>query len=145
MWANWQGQVFKAHADIRAAFATMSLPAVLDEASLLALGLQPVQAVPSPEVDHTQTLSEGPPVKINDQWQQTWITGSASAEEIAQRTQARQAQVRDERAALLKACDWTQLPDASVNAAAWAVYRQALRDVPQQPGFPWSVTWPSQP
>jgi hypothetical protein len=28
---------------------------------------------------------------------------------------------------------------------AWATYRQALRDVPSQAGFPWEVQWPTQP
>ena len=27
----------------------------------------------------------------------------------------------------------------------WAVYRQALRDIPEQPGFPWDVEWPTKP
>lgn len=53
--------------------------------------------------------------------------------------------VRAARNALLAACDWTQLPDAQADQTAWAAYRQALRDVPQQPGFPLSVVWPVQP
>lgn len=55
-------------------------------------------------------------------------------------------EVRAKRDALLAASDWSQLPDAPpALRAAWAAYRQALRDVPQQPGFPSSVTWPSPP
>jgi hypothetical protein len=53
--------------------------------------------------------------------------------------------VRAERDAKLKDSDWTQLSDAPVDKDAWAVYRQALRDVPQQEGFPENVTWPEQP
>ena len=53
--------------------------------------------------------------------------------------------VRADRNARLAACDWTQLADAPVDAAAWATYRAALRDVPQQEGFPWNVTWPDAP
>jgi Phage tail assembly chaperone protein len=34
------------------------------------------------------------------------------------------------------------LTDAPVNKAAWATYRQALRDVTAQTGFPWTVEWP---
>ena len=58
------------------------------------------------------------------------------------------AQLRATRALLLSACDWTQLADAPLASeprAAWAVYRQALRDVPQQPGFPADVAWPAPP
>jgi len=55
------------------------------------------------------------------------------------------AQVRAERDRLLAACDWTQVLDAPVDQTAWAAYRQALRDVPQQEGFPTDVAWPVKP
>jgi len=42
-------------------------------------------------------------------------------------------------------CDWTQLADAPVDDLAWATYRQALRDIPNQEGFPWTVVWPLKP
>lgn len=50
-----------------------------------------------------------------------------------------------QRNSLLSASDWTQLPDASVDKQAWATYRQALRDLPQQPDFPNNITWPEPP
>lgn len=53
--------------------------------------------------------------------------------------------VRDERNKRLAECDWTQLADAPVDDATWAVYRQALRDIPTQAGFPWNITWPAKP
>jgi len=55
------------------------------------------------------------------------------------------AQARSQRDALLSGSDWTQVPDAPVNQAAWAEYRQALRDLPQQAGFPTEITWPQIP
>jgi hypothetical protein len=53
--------------------------------------------------------------------------------------------VRAERDRLLAASDWTQVADAPVDAAAWAVYRQALRDVPQDFASPDAVVWPTAP
>jgi len=53
--------------------------------------------------------------------------------------------VRTQRDALLKESDWTQVADAPVDQSAWANYRQALRDVPQQEGFPQEVVWPQIP
>lgn len=50
-----------------------------------------------------------------------------------------------ERNHLLSISDWTQLPDAPTDKAAWASYRQALRDVTSQAGFPDDVTWPTKP
>jgi len=54
-------------------------------------------------------------------------------------------QVRSTRNEILSKYDWTQVADAPVDKAAWATYRQALRDVPAQTGFPWEVTWPTTP
>lgn len=57
-------------------------------------------------------------------------------------------EARSRRNALLKDCDWTQTADAPLtNAAriAWKTYRQALRDVTTQPGFPAAVSWPIKP
>lgn len=54
-------------------------------------------------------------------------------------------EARAKRNALLTASDWTQVADAPVDKAAWAAYRQALRDVPNQDGFPANVVWPVAP
>jgi hypothetical protein len=54
-------------------------------------------------------------------------------------------QVRAERNDKLKDSDWTQVNDAPVDKEAWATYRQALRDVTGQEGFPWTIVWPTQP
>ena len=53
--------------------------------------------------------------------------------------------VRASRNEKLKDCDWTQVADAPVDKAVWATYRQALRDVTTQTGFPWTITWPVEP
>ena len=56
-----------------------------------------------------------------------------------------QAEVRAKRNQLLTASDWTQVEDAPVDKAAWSAYRQSLRDIPQQSGFPTTIVWPTQP
>jgi len=55
------------------------------------------------------------------------------------------AEVRAERNTKLSNSDWTQITDATADKTAWAVYRQALRDVPAQAGFPNTIVWPTQP
>ena len=56
------------------------------------------------------------------------------------------ANVRADRNARIAAADWTQGKDIPDNISSkWTVYRQALRDVPAQAGFPWDVQWPTQP
>src|SRR5690606_13766634 len=56
------------------------------------------------------------------------------------------ASLRAERDRRLAETDWIMLPDVPVPPGTtreqWAAYRQALRDVPQQPGAAWDVTWP---
>jgi len=52
--------------------------------------------------------------------------------------------VREERDKRLAECDWMANSDVTM-ASAWTTYRQGLRDVPAQSGFPNSVTWPTKP
>lgn len=69
-----------------------------------------------------------------------------TAEEVAENNAQKASQVRSERNKKLADTDWTQgkdIPDAT--SAAWAPHRQALRDIPQQPGFPTNVVWPVKP
>lgn len=53
--------------------------------------------------------------------------------------------VRQIRTRLLTESDWTQVSDAPVDKAAWASYRQALRDITAQSGFPYNIVWPEKP
>ena len=53
--------------------------------------------------------------------------------------------IRTQRGEKLRDSDWTQVSDAPVDQAAWATYRQALRDISTQEGFPWTINWPEQP
>lgn len=74
--------------------------------------------------------------------------GTAVEQEVAYKAgkDAEQAKaVREDRNKRLADSDWTQLADAPVNSAVWATYRQALRDVTAQSGFPWEITWPDAP
>jgi hypothetical protein len=55
-------------------------------------------------------------------------------------------QARTKRDALLAETDYLLMPDyPSANKADWEAYRQALRDVTTQEGFPESITWPDKP
>jgi hypothetical protein len=53
--------------------------------------------------------------------------------------------VRNSRTQMLKDSDWTQIADSTADKDAWATYRQALRDITAQTGFPWTIDWPTQP
>jgi hypothetical protein len=70
----------------------------------------------------------------------------AEYEPIAYTTKQLAALARQRRDVLLKESDFSQLPDIpQATSLLWVPYRQALRDVPQQPGFPSTIDWPTQP
>lgn len=55
-------------------------------------------------------------------------------------------QARLRRGDLLQQSDWTQLSDVSITTkAAWATYRQELRDITAQSGYPFDIVWPTAP
>jgi hypothetical protein len=78
-------------------------------------------------------------------WRQTWAVVAMNDAEKQAAKEATASAVRVQRNALLAQSDWTQCLDSTVDVAAWAVYRQALRDLPQQPGFPQEIHWPTPP
>ena len=79
------------------------------------------------------------------------VTTTSAEQEATYKAQkdAEQAKsVRATRDDKLKECDWVVIKNLETNSnipGAWEVYRQALRDVPSQSGFPWTVTWPDAP
>ena len=94
--------------------------------------------------------------QIEGKWYTKYILGpvftdgetTAAEQEAAYkaRKDAEQAaSVRNSRTEKLKDSDWTQIADSTADKAVWATYRQALRDVPTQAGFPWTITWPESP
>jgi len=94
--------------------------------------------------------------QIDGKWYTKYVLGpiftdgetTAAEQEAAYKAQkdAEQAKsMRQTRSDKLADCDWTQVADSPVDKAAWATYRQALRDITTQDGFPWTVTWPDAP
>jgi hypothetical protein len=92
--------------------------------------------------------------QLDGKWYTKYILGpvftgdTAAADEVAYKAMKdaeQAANIRSQRTEKLKDCDWTQIADSTADKTAWATYRQALRDVPLQAGFPWTITWPTQP
>tara|TARA_B100000427_G_C15031128_1_gene386942 strand:- start:81 stop:359 length:279 start_codon:yes stop_codon:yes gene_type:complete len=85
---------------------------------------------------------------LNCDTNEVTVTKLTDAELAAiQETTAEKSQnIRDRRDSLLKNSDWTQAADVPTAIKSnWTDYRQKLRDVPAQSGFPDSVTWPTEP
>lgn len=126
----------------------VSFPQNISAALLAEWGVFPVTVVEKPTVDHTQNVLEGQPQLLNGKWVQVWEVTDASAEEIQNRTETKADSTREVRNIEIAVCDWTQLPDSPLTVEKkqeWSVYRQELRDITSQPGFPWNVAWPTKP
>jgi Phage tail assembly chaperone protein len=134
--------------DIRARFPNTSF--TTDFSSGLPDGYVRVQPAGQPAEDALKVITQGQPALVDGVWTQVWVqTDKYTAEELAAQetnaTEEKKQEVRDIRNSKLAKCDWTQLADAPVDKAVWATYRQALRDITAQEGFPWTITWPDAP
>ena len=122
-----------------------SFPRNPSDAMLAAWNVFPVVDRPAPAFDPaTENCNQTNPTLENGGWVMTWEVTPANAEEIAERLERKSEEVRQQRNQLLADCDWTQLSAAPVDSSAWANYRQELRDIPEQAGFPWQVEWPAK-
>ena len=114
-----------------------SFPKQVPDSVLAAYDVHPVQAVPAPAVDSKTHRVVQSVAQSGEGWTQTWTT-----QELP-KAQA-EANVRAHRNRLLSDTDWTALSD-NVMTPEMATYRQALRDITAQAGFPYSVEWPTKP
>lgn len=123
----------------------VSFPKVMTDEIFAQFGVVRVTPTPRPEYDHTKEFNVTAE-QVNGAWVEKWVATDVSAEEIAQRTENQANNVRAERNQKLSESDWTQGKDIADDVSTtWATYRQALRDIPLQAGFPWDVSWPTQP
>lgn len=114
--------------------------------TLAAFGVVQVSSVIKPTFDEqVEKLVEVHPVNNSERWEQRWEVVALTENEIAQAREAKATQIRTKRNRMLMQSDWTQVADAPVNKQAWADYRQALRDVTAQSGFPLNIEWPTLP
>ena len=117
----------------------------LTEEQVEHFGVHKKQIVTPPYHDAaTQHIEEGPALLTDGVWTQNYIVTDLSADESAAKVGAQWTVIRAERNKLLVESDWTQLPDAPVDAAAWATYRQALRDITTEAN-PFAIVWPQGP
>jgi hypothetical protein len=131
--------------EFRNMFPNTSLPNPLTEAAINGLGGDVVFEGPYPVATRYQTVVRQGVVMIGDKWHTNYVAVDLSPEACTALDDQQAASVRTDRTQRLAACDWTQLSDAPVDSAAWAAYRQSLRDISAQPGFPWTVDWPVAP
>lgn len=153
----------KTQGEWRQHFSNVSLPRVWSQTTLEGLNLETVFETPKPEAGKYQTVVRNGVVQdAKGNWAQGWevremfsdyIDEEGSAHTKSEQEAAYQAGldneaskiIRTQRNKLLSESDWTQVIDAPVDQDAWAEYRQALRDITSQKGFPHNVVWPVKP
>ena len=89
-----------------------------------------------------------PPAPADDELR-TWAWDEATRRWVASPTDAAVAiDVRAERDKRLTACDWVTVRAVELGEEIppdWLAYRASLRAVPEQPGFPRTIDWPTPP
>ncbi len=148
--------------EFRALFPNTSMPQQLSEELLNSFGADVVFEGPQATGGTVYQYSQASGVEqIDGKWYTKYILGPVFIDQVvdgvtttaaeqeatykAQKDAEQAKSVRATRDAKLAECDWTQVADAPVDKTVWATYRQALRDVTAQEGFPWTIEWPDVP
>jgi hypothetical protein len=153
----------KTQGEIRKMHSNLSLPKVWGANVHKSLGIDPVTPTeqPDPSGDYKVVVRNGVEQDANGNWVWAWTEQDMFQEytdddnnvvtvqdqidaKVAADNAALEATERATRDDLLKATDHYGLSDVTMSEAM-TTYRQALRDVPQQEGFPQTITWPTKP
>jgi len=146
--------------EIRRANSNMSFPRVWDADVCALLNIDPVLATPKPSHTTLEQVNTSSPVQdALGNWVQGWevaekfsdttdntgkFTSKAENEASfeARETALLEANVRTQRDKLIEATDWSAGSDLTMSSEM-TTYRQDLRDVPEQSGFPETIMWPT--
>ena len=153
--------------EIRRSMPNTSLPRVWTASICDSLGIDPVLAAPAPTPsgEYKSVGRNGVVQDANGNWVQAYVerdmfsdyvdeegvtVTKASQEEAYTATKNAEAALaaRNTRDGLIASCDWMAIKAFEAGTTVgteWATYRQALRDVSAQAGFPNDITWPTQP
>jgi hypothetical protein len=132
--------------EVRRRFPNTSIPKIMNQGVCDALGVDPILESPQPSPGrYFNVRKDGVVQNAQGAWTWNWVVEEMTAEQKAAIDAEQATQVRQTRDMRLQASDWTQSLDAPVDRAAWAAYRDELRSLPEQEGFPHNVVWPTKP
>jgi hypothetical protein len=125
--------------DLRRDNPRTSFPKNVPTDMLADYGVYPVVRAAVPQFDSLVQSLVAHAAPTEDAGQ--WVLGY----DVVQKTEDMAGDnIRRERNRLLSETDWMALSDSTMSAE-WATYRQALRDITTQEGFPYAVEWPTKP
>ena len=146
--------------EFRKLFPNTSMPQQLSEELINEFGGDVVLEGPQASGGDQYQYSQRDGVEqLDGKWYTKYVLGpvfvdgeTTAAEQEAAYKAAKDAEqaksVRQQRDDKLKESDWRVIKALESNTPqdfAWAAYRQALRDVTSQAGFPWTIDWPVNP
>jgi hypothetical protein len=100
---------------------------------------------PPPFDEKMEKINEINPIFQDGEWRQQFAIVEMSEFEKNEKSQLKATEVRRKRNQMLADSDWTQISDSPVDKQPWAAYRQLLRDITDQEGFPYNINWPVTP
>ena len=138
--------------EFRKLYPNTSFPEVLTAEILESFEVDPVFEGPQPTLTPPYEISVRQGVKeVDGKWFTNYVAGpifETTEEELDYKLSIDQtiaSSVRQQRDKLLQESDWTQLSDSQIDKKIWKEYRQALRDITLQDGFPHNIVWPEKP
>jgi hypothetical protein len=132
---------------LKADHSNTSFPADPSLELLASYNVHPYTITARPSATDVERIVDNGFHEVHGVWLQTWRVEQLPLADAERR-------VREQRDDLLAQSDWVVTKAVEQNAADglgiqvpmnWINYRQALRDIPSQAGFPYTVTWPQEP
>jgi hypothetical protein len=139
----------KSQGEVRSLYPNTSFPSQWTPSLVEDLGLDPVFETPAPTVTRYQTAyKDGTEQDSKGNWVWKWSISEMDDEAKAAKDAEAAKAVRADRDKRIAETDWIVIKNLELNQnvpGVWEVYRQELRDVPAQAGFPHEITWPVKP
>ena len=130
--------------ELRSKFPNTTFNKTLIAANLTDFGVVEVEEEDPPSFTTSQYIKEKAPAFASGKWSKGWEVVNYTTSELTAIEDDKKATQRGNRDRLLAETDWTASSDLTMSDD-WKTYRQALRDVPTQAGFPDTITWPTKP
>ena len=119
-----------------------SFPKLIPDDLLASYDVYPYTRPAAPEYDSlTHRLTDGSFEQVDGAWVLPYVVEQQPLEQA-------ERNIRSRRDGLLQETDWIVIKSYERGQnipAEWELYRQALRDITEQAGFPYEVTWPTKP
>lgn len=136
--------------NLRELFPNIAFPSIFMPRDVEPLGFGIYEYSQQPETGQFERIVELPPVRnpSDGKYYQQWSVVEFTDEEKAIVIAEIKTQIRTQRTMQLYDTDWSQIADNQISdelREKFRVFRQALRDIPNQAGFPMDIVWPEHP